>query len=173
MRHILMFAVAMLVIGGYGARYADRFANEQPAKAAAVQPAETQGSAAESYSGRSMTLDADRAGHFKAQARIDGRDIDFMVDTGASLVVLRESAASEIGIHPMPADYTAKVSTANGIIKAAPTKLDRIEIGDITAFDVPALVLPDEALSQNLLGVSFLSKLRRYEYADGRMVLEQ
>ena len=40
-------------------------------------------------------------------------------------------------------------------------------------FDVAALVLPDEALSQNLLGVSFLSKLKRYEYADGRMVLEQ
>jgi aspartyl protease family protein len=40
-------------------------------------------------------------------------------------------------------------------------------------FDVPALVLPDEALAQNLLGVSFLSRLRRYEYANGRLVLEQ
>ena len=39
--------------------------------------------------------------------------------------------------------------------------------------DVPALVLPDEALGQNLLGVSFLSRLKRYEYADGRMMLEQ
>ena len=38
---------------------------------------------------------------------------------------------------------------------------------------MPALVLPDEVLTQNLLGVSFLSKLRRYEYANGRMVLEQ
>ena len=48
------------------------------------------------------------------------------------------------------------------------TKLERIEIGDITVYDVPALVLPDEALSQNLLGVSFLSRLRRYEVANGR-----
>jgi aspartyl protease family protein len=173
MRQIIVFAAAMLVIGGYGARYADRAVSEQPARAAAVQPSDTQQSAPESYSGRSMTLDADRAGHFKAAARIDGRDIDFMVDTGASLVVLRESAAAEIGIHPMPVDYTAVVSTANGKIKAAPTKLDRVELGEITVFDVPALVLPDEALSQNLLGVSFLSKLRRYEYANGRMVLEQ
>ncbi len=54
-----------------------------------------------------------------------------------------------------------------------PPSSSRIEVGDITVFDVPALVLPDEALSQNLLGVSFLSRLRRYEYADGRMVLEQ
>ena len=73
----------------------------------------------------------------------------------------------------MRSDYTATVSTANGKIKAAPAKLDRIEVGDITVYDVPALVLPDEALGENLLGVSFLSRLKRYEYADGRMVLEQ
>ncbi len=91
-----------------------------------------------------------------------------MVDTGASLVVLRASAAAEVGIRPMPTDYTATVSTANGTIKAAPAKLDRVEIGDITVFDVPALVLPDEALAQNLLGVSFLSRLKRYEDANGK-----
>ena len=173
MRHILIFAAAVLVIGGYGARYADRAVSEKPAHADTVQPAAPQPSAPESYGTRSMTLDSDRQGHFKAEARIDGRRLDFMVDTGASMVVLRESAAAEIGIRPMPADYTARVSTANGTIKGAPTRLDRIELGDITVFDVQALVLPDEALAQNLLGVSFLSKLRRYEVANGRMVLEQ
>jgi aspartyl protease family protein len=171
MRPLLVFAVAVLIVGGYGARYADRAVSEQPRAAAVQSEAAPRGPA--SYSGRSMTLDADRHGHFKAEARIDGRSLDFMVDTGASMVVLRESAAAEIGVHPMPADYTARVSTANGTIKGAPTKLDRVELGDITVFDVAALVLPDEALSQNLLGVSFLSKLKRYEYANGRMVLEQ
>jgi aspartyl protease family protein len=73
----------------------------------------------------------------------------------------------------MPVDYTATVATANGKGKAARAKLDRVELGDITVFDVAALVLPDEVLSKNLLGVSFLSKLGRYEYANGRMVLEQ
>ena len=72
-----------------------------------------------------------------------------------------------------PRDYTATAVTANGKIKAAPAKIDRIEIGGITVFDVPAMVLPDEALSKNLLGVSFLSRLRRYEYANGRLLLEQ
>ncbi len=173
MRNLLIFAAAVLIIGSFGARYADRFASEQHPNADAVRPVAEAPSEPASYSGRSMTLAADRQGHFKAEARIDGRSLDFMVDTGASMVVLRESAASEIGIHPMPAEYTARVSTANGTIKAAPTRLDRVELGDITVFDVPALVLPDEALSQNLLGVSFLSKLRRYEYANGRMLLEQ
>ena len=70
-------------------------------------------------------------------------------------------------------DYTARVSTANGEVKAARTKLRRVQIGGITVYDVSAMVLPDEALSTNLLGVSFLSRLKRYEYANGRMVLEQ
>lgn len=173
MRPILVFAIAVLIVGAFGARLADRAVREWPAHAAAVQPVAPPQSASASDYGHSMTLDADRQGHFRAEARIDGRRLDFMVDTGASLVTLRESDAAEIGIQTMPADYTAIVSTANGRIKAAPTRLDRIEIGDITVFDVPALVLPDDALPQNLLGVSFLSKLRRYQYADGRMVLEQ
>jgi len=76
-------------------------------------------------------------------------------------------------MRPMPRDYTATVSTANGKIEAAPAKIGRIEVGGITVYDVPALVLPDDVLSQNLLGVSCLSRLKRYEYAAGRLVLEQ
>jgi len=173
MRHILALAVAVLIVGSLGARFADRAVSDRVPQAAAVQPAAQQPSEPDSYGGRTMTLDSDRAGHFQAAARVNGLEIDFIVDTGATLVTLRESAAAGIGIHPMPVDYTATVSTANGKIKAAPAKLERVELGDITVFDVPALVLPDEALSNNLLGVSFLSKLRRYEFANGRMVLEQ
>jgi aspartyl protease family protein len=172
MRNIVVLAFAVMILGAFAARYADREMAKVPVRAAVVQQAEAPQPLA-TRSGRSLTLDADRRGHFRAEARVDGRRLDFLVDTGASMVVLRESAAARIGIFPMPADYTARVSTANGKIKAARAKLDRIELGDITVFDVQALVLPDEALAQNLLGVSFLSKLRRYEYANGRMVLEQ
>ena len=172
MRQILIFAAAVLIVGGYAARFADQAINETP-QAAAVQPASQTRDPEPMSSGHSMILDSDRRGHFRVDARVDGRRLDFMVDTGASLVTLRESDAAYLGIRPMPADYRATVSTANGKIKAAPARLSRIEIGDITVFDVPALVLPDEVLEQNLLGVSFLSKLRRYEYANGRLVLEQ
>jgi aspartyl protease family protein len=76
-------------------------------------------------------------------------------------------------MHPLPADYTATVSTANGKVKAAPVKLDRVEVGGITVYDVPALVLPDDILGKNLLGMAFLSRLKRYEVAGGRLVMEQ
>jgi aspartyl protease family protein len=171
MRQILIFAAAVLVVGGYLARVADKVAVSPPTQAATVQPAYEPRQPV--HSGRSLTLDSDRQGHFKVEARIEGRHIDFMVDTGASLVIMRESDAAQVGIRPFPRDYTASVSTANGKIKAAPFKLDRIEVGGITVYDVPALVLPDDALGQNLLGVSFLSRLKRYEDADGRMMLEQ
>lgn len=172
MRQFLILAAALLVFGGYAARYADNaVAVNPPIEAKAAQPNYEPRQPV--HSGRSLTLDADRQGHFRTEGRIDGRHIDFMVDTGASLVALRESDAARAGIRPLPADYTATVSTANGKIKGAPTKLERVELGGITVYDVPALVLPDEALEVNLLGVTFLSRLKRYEYAKGRMVLEQ
>jgi len=71
-----------------------------------------------------------------------------MVDTGASLVALRKSAAVAIGIEPKPGAYTAAVSTANGTVMAARVRLNEIAIGDITVYDVNALVLPDQALGQ-------------------------
>jgi aspartyl protease family protein len=172
MRQILLMAAAAMVVGGYAARFADQEITAHPAAhVAAVQPAAP--ATEPSGYGRSLTLDANARGHFQTDARVNGQSMGFLVDTGASLVVLRASSAAEAGIHPIPSDYTATVSTANGRIKAAPAKLDRIELGDITVFDVPALVLPDEALTENLLGVSFLSRLKRYEVANGKMVLEQ
>jgi aspartyl protease family protein len=122
---------------------------------------------------RSLNIPRDPRGHFLTEGRIDGQRIGFMVDTGASLVALNETSAARFGLRPMPAEYNLTVSTANGTIKAARTHLNVIEVGDLIVHDVDAMVLPDEALSENLLGLSFLSKLHRFEYADGQMVLEQ
>jgi aspartyl protease family protein len=172
MRQIFFFAGVLLAVCAFGARFADRFV-EAPSdpQAAVVQPSYEPREP--TSSGRSLMLESDRQGHFQVEARVEGRFIDFMVDTGASLVVLRESSAAQAGIRPQPRDYTAVAVTANGKIKAAPAKIERIEVGGITVYDVPAMVLPDEALGRNLLGVSFLSRLKRYEFANGRLVLEQ
>lgn len=172
MRQILILAAVVLGIGGYAAQYADKAVNaDTPAEAAPVK--QVNAPRPPVTSGRSLMIEANRAGHFEVAARIDGRRIAFLVDTGASQVVLRESDAAQVGIRPRRADYVAAVATANGKVKAAPAKLERIEVGGITVYDVQALVLPDEALNVNLLGVSFLSRLKRYEYAGGRMLLEQ
>jgi aspartyl protease family protein len=166
----MIFAAIMIGLGTFMAQMADRMtsasATAAPVKmAAATMPAQS------GY--RSLSIPRDARGHFQAEGRIEGQRIGFMVDTGASLVALNEKSAARFGLRPSRADYTATVSTANGTIKAARTRLAMLEIGGLVVRDVDAMVLPDEALSENLLGLSFLSKLTRFEYANGQMVLEQ
>ena len=169
MRSILIFAAVLLVGGGYVARLADKIVSVHPQQAAAA----VAGPREPVSSGRSLMVERERDGHFHIDSRINGRLVGVLVDTGASMVVLRETDAENAGVRPRADEYTALVTTANGKVKAAPATLDRVELGGITVYDVPALVLPDEVLSTNLLGMSFLSRLRRYEVADGRLVLEQ
>ena len=138
-----------------------------PPRNVSVAPAPQQVSA-----GRTVRLDSDRRGHFRVDARVDGRPIDFMVDTGASSVVLRESSAAKLGIFPKPSDYTGRSSTANGIARYAPVRLNRIEVNGINVYDVRAAVMPDDALGENLLGMTFLSRVK-FSHDRGRLVLEQ
>ncbi len=105
--------------------------------------------------------------------RVAGRNLSFMVDTGASVIALTAQDAARVGVRPMRSEYDVSVSTANGTVRAARTRLTNVEIGGLMVRDVDALVLPEGALSENLLGLSFLSKLKRYEFAGSKLVLEQ
>jgi aspartyl protease family protein len=173
MRNIMIFAAVMVVLGTFMAQTADRMTATTPALAVAASR-KTASSETVGHAGlRSLSIPRDSRGHFLAEGRIEGQRIGFMVDTGASVVALNETSAARFGLRPAPGDFNAAVSTANGTIKAARTRLARVEIGGLVVRDVDAMVLPDAALSENLLGLSFLSKLKRFEYANGQMVLEQ
>jgi aspartyl protease family protein len=172
MRNLMIFAAALVVLGTVMAQMADKMTAATPASAhAAIRaaPGETVGQ----VGGRSLSIPRDSRGQFLAEGRIEGQRIGFMVDTGASVVALNETSAARFGLRPSRGDYNAAVTTANGTVKAARTRIAMLELGGLTVRDVDAMVLPDEALSENLLGLSFLSKLRRFEYANGQMVLEQ
>jgi len=120
-----------------------------------------------------MVITPDRQGHFRVEASVDGRRLDFMVDTGASVIALTERDAGRLGIRPMRSAYTAIVKTANGSVKAAPVQHNSVEIDGIRVRDVRALVLPDDALCENLPGLALLSLLRRSEYRRGKLALDQ
>jgi aspartyl protease family protein len=123
-------------------------------------------------SSRNVVLNKGRNGHFAVEARVDGRRVEFMVDTGASHIAIPEREAARLGIFPRPSDFTVRVNTANGVTRAALVELRQVEIGDIVVRNVPAIVHPDEGLSVNLLGMSFLSRVR-WTHDRGRLVLEQ
>ena len=121
----------------------------------------------------SVTLVADSQGHFLVEPIINGIRLRMLVDTGATLVVLAREDAHRIGINPLPADFRATVSTANGSVLVAPVLLKEVMVGDLSVRDVSAAVFPDNRLQVGLLGMSFLSKLSRFEVAGARLVLKQ
>ena len=172
MRNLMIFAAIMVGLGTFMAQVADKMTPTPALASAAVKKAAPVEPSAQAVL-RSLSIPRDGRGHFRTEGRIDGQRVGFMVDTGASLIALNETSAARFGLRPSRGDYKANVTTANGTIKAAPTLLAMIDVGGIVVRDVDAMVLPDEALSENLLGLSFLSKLKRFEYANGTMVLEQ
>jgi aspartyl protease family protein len=166
MLRILMFAGMVLGAGLLAANYADQVArapaNASPVQAVNVAPVNS----------RTMVLKANDGGHFETDARVDGRRIAFMVDTGASQIALRESEAARLGFHPTPRDYSIKIGTANGTIHAALIQLGMVEVGNIIVRDLPAVIIPDESLGVNLLGMSFLSRVR-WSHERGKLIIEQ
>jgi len=168
MRNIMIIAAVLIGLGTYMAQMADRMSS-----ASATSAPRTTVAVAATSGGRSLNIPRDGRGHFQTEGRIDGQRIGFMIDTGASVVALNQTSAARFGLRPSRGDYNATVSTANGTIKAARTRIAMLDVGGLIVRDVDAMVLPDEALSENLLGLSFLSRLRRFEYANGQMVLEQ
>ena len=172
MRQILFFAIAALVLAGVMPRVMGSVGN-RPAPEAQQQQAKRPEPAPQTANYRTVTVRSDRLGHFQVEGSVDGRRLDFMVDTGASVVALRERDANKLGIFPAARDYTGRSSTANGVINVAPVRLPSLEINGIRVYDVQAVVIPDQSLSTNLLGMSFLSRVRRFEMANGRLVMEQ
>ncbi len=110
-------------------------------------------------------------GHFIARTEVNGRSVRMIVDTGASTVVLRPEDARRAGIQLGSLDYTVPVETANGRAFAARIKLERISLGELTLEKVDALVTRQGALQQSLLGMSFLSRLRSYEFSGNQLVM--
>ncbi len=119
-----------------------------------------------------VTIPADASGHFFVQAAINGTQVRMMVDTGATGVVLSREDARRVGINPQPSDFTARTSTANGIVSVAPTVLKEVVVGEILVRDVLAIVHPDTRFQGSLLGMSFLSRLSLFEVSGGRLILK-
>ena len=110
-------------------------------------------------------------GHFAARGQVNGTALTMLVDTGASTVVLKPADAEKAGIDLSRLAYTVAVDTANGSTYAAPVRLKAITIGPIEIKDVEALVAKPGTLKESLLGISFLKRLRSYEFSGEYLTL--
>ena len=146
----------------------------RPNSIAAVDgPRATAPAPSSSARGGTVELRAGQNGHFTASADINGRSIDVMVDTGASIVALTWEDAERAGIFVRASDFTHSVNTANGVARVAPVMIDSVSIGDIAVRDVRGVVAERGNLTTTLLGMSFLGKLSRAEMRRGSLVLEE
>jgi aspartyl protease family protein len=107
-------------------------------------------------------------GHFWARARVNSQEILFMVDTGASGVVLTMADAQKLGFSDLT--FSGSASTANGIVRIAPVRLDRLELGDVVLTDIPAAV-NGGALDVSLLGMEALSRFGAIRIEGNAMIL--
>ncbi len=121
----------------------------------------------------SVTLRADPDGHFRVDATIGGRRVPMLVDTGATVVALSYEQADSLGLISGADRFDLRVSTANGAVAAKRVVLRDVRIGSVSVPDVSAVVLAQGAMDGNLLGMSFLGRLRRMESSRDSLVLER
>lgn len=114
-----------------------------------------------------------RNGQYVTEARLNGRDVTMLVDTGASAIALPEDVARSIGIFLQPSDYKKPVKTANGIARAATATLRDLRLGPIRLKNVDVMVLEDGLLTTPLLGMSALGRLERFHISNDTLILEQ
>lgn len=164
-KHMVSWAAVMIVLVTiYAYRFelsvvADRVIGELTPQGSQINVTGVYGT------GQAVRIKRGWTGHFVANARIMDKGVDMIVDTGASTVVLRHEDAKRLGINMRALRYTVPVQTANGSSYAARIELDSISIGKVGMAGVEALVAKPGSLHQSLLGMSFLSRLRSYEFA--------
>ena len=116
-----------------------------------------------------VTLRRNRSGHYVSAGRINGRGVEFLVDTGATDVSLSESAARRLGL---PRGAPVSLVTANGLTRGFRTVIGTVAVGDIVQRDVAAVVSPGIHDDLILLGMSFLKHLDLEQKSD-RLILRQ
>lgn len=109
-------------------------------------------------------------GHYYLALDINGVPVEFVVDTGATDIVLTRDDAARIGFDPDALSYSGRASTANGLVSLAPVRLDQVALGPVTDRGVSAVVNQGQ-MDASLLGMTYLSRFDRFEISGDRLVL--
>ena len=111
-------------------------------------------------------------GHYHVMATIDGARIEFLVDSGATDIVLSPDDARRLGYDLTQLSFTLMAETANGSVLGAPIRLREIDVGPIVMIDIPAQVNQAD-MSNSLLGMQFLDRLKSWHVENDRLTLRK
>ncbi|MFT6023699.1 MAG: aspartyl protease family protein [Ascidiaceihabitans sp.] len=117
-----------------------------------------------------ITVPRSRDGHYYLTLEINGENMEFVVDTGATDIVLNRAAAERAGIDTDQLAYVGRASTANGVVETAYIRLETITLGEITDTNVAAVVTAGE-MREPLLGMGYLQRWGRIEIAGDQLTL--
>jgi len=120
--------------------------------------------------GWEYVVEAGSHGHFVIDAVVNGVPLTFLLDTGASEIVLTLDDARQLGFLPQSLEFSQRFRTANGEVRGAPVRLRELRIGQFSLYDLDASV-NEAPLAISLLGMSFLDRLNGYQVKDGRLIL--
>ena len=120
--------------------------------------------------GGEIVLPRQSDGHFYARLDVNGTPVTFMVDTGATQMVLSREDARRAGIDADGLRYLGQASTANGVVRTANVTLDQVGFGGVTQADVPAVVNDGEMFG-SLLGMSYLRNFSNIQISDDNLIL--
>lgn len=109
-------------------------------------------------------------GHYYLTLDVNGTPVNFVVDTGASDVVLSQKDAAATGLPMDELVYLGRALTANGEVRTAPIRLESMALGSIVDRNVPAVVNEGD-LDRSLLGMSYLQRWDRIEISQGGLIL--
>jgi len=164
LRNIAIWAAIFFVlVGAYAFKNDAAFIGQR--MLGALSP--TQGTAHEDGT---VSFPAGSDGHFHIQALINGSRVTFMVDTGASDIVLAPEDARRIGIDPANLEFDQSAETANGTVRGAAIRLQSLSVGSIQMGNLPAAVNGAD-MSESLLGMEFLNRLHGWRVENGVLTL--
>ncbi|MEM8812226.1 MAG: TIGR02281 family clan AA aspartic protease [Pseudomonadota bacterium] len=195
MRFLVLFALAFCVVAWFGAEMVNDTAWNSAGSSHGQRAEEPQRTGATSRESRERTenrrqtlaaktkeprqtsrggkvkLKMGRGGHYYAEVKVNGRKLDMVVDTGASLIALTAKDAKRLRVYPRKDQFIYETSTANGVAKVAVVELKEVRIGGIRVKGVRATVHRDNGLTVNLLGMSFLNRLRKVNFEGDTLTL--
>ena len=108
---------------------------------------------------------------FRFYTRVDREQIEWVIDTGSDVVLLSKRTAAILGVRT-EGYRTQKTNTVGGIVDVVPVEIRKMQFGGIVVHRVGAAIVTND-FSQNLLGMTFLRKLKRFEFSKGQLTLEK
>lgn len=118
-----------------------------------------------------VTLAKSANGHFEVNGRVNGARVHFLVDTGASSVVLSQEDAERAGIDTSSLVYNVPINTANGRASAGSINISTLQIGDIERQNIRAMVTQEGLMTGSLLGMNFLQTLGGFSVRGDQLIM--